>query len=205
MGRREHEIIRPAKPPSPRGDELAARYDCTKFDNNLNRKDIEGWEGLYAIYRDGRVWSYPRNRKTGKFLKPTFNPSYGGKGYLFVELRKRPIRKRIAIHRLLAKAFIPNPENRPEVNHKNGITTDNRVENLEWVTHQENMAHAKIHNLINHPKGENHYKHKLTSKEVLRIRELSKKRGQPKKLASFYGMNIHTIYQIKYGIIWKHV
>lgn len=95
-------------------------------------KDIEGFEGKYQISSIGRVKSLKYGKE--KILK-------GGKdkdGYLFVNLYKDKKRKKIFIHRLVAQAFIPNPENKPEIDHINTIRTDNRVENLRWVTSSEN-------------------------------------------------------------------
>ena len=88
----------------------------------------------YFITRDGNVW----NKETGRVIKAQPNP----KGYLVVRTTINRTKHSFKIHREVAKAFIPNPDNKEQVNHINGIKSDNRVENLEWVTNQENADHA---------------------------------------------------------------
>ena len=106
-------------------------------------KDIKGYEGLYAITSCGKVWSY----RAQKFLKPT----KGTCGYLIIVLHKNGERKTCLIHRLVAEAYIPNPENKTDVNHKNEIKTDNYVNNLEWTTHKENMYYGTLKVRITKP------------------------------------------------------
>ena len=93
-------------------------------------KYIEGYECEYGVCRAGFVYSF----KSWKFMKG--NTQHGG--YLKVGLRKNGIYKQFKVHRLVAQVFIDNPNNLPVVNHINEVKTDNRVENLEWVTQKEN-------------------------------------------------------------------
>lgn len=109
-------------------------------------KDISGYEGRYQISNMGRVKSLPRIikngigecHKKGRILKP----QKAVKGYIRVTLCNEEYCKPFKIHRLVAEHFIPNPENKPQVNHINGDKTDNRVDNLEWCTNGENQLHA---------------------------------------------------------------
>lgn len=97
-------------------------------------KDIEGFEGLYQVSNLGRV----KRVKTGRVLKGC---KYRG-GYLMVRLYKNNIRSNKTIQRLVADAFIPNSENKPQVNHIDEDKTNNMVSNLEWMTAKENCNHG---------------------------------------------------------------
>lgn len=100
-------------------------------------KDVVGYEGLYQVSNFGRV------RK----IEPVII-GQGGSRYKSVWLKKNNEKNFCSVHRLVAQAFIPNPENKKTVNHINGIKSDNRVDNLEWATYSENIKHALNNNLI---------------------------------------------------------
>lgn len=97
-------------------------------------KEIKGYEGLYAVTSCGQIWSYHRK----KFIKPIDN----GNGYLRIGLHKNGELKRYLLHRIVAEAYIPNFENKPEVNHKDEDKTHNWIGNLEWVTRKENVNYG---------------------------------------------------------------
>lgn len=97
-------------------------------------RDVVGWEGYYKVTSCGKVWSVRRER----FLKPA-----GGKGNYQMIMLQSPDRREIDyIHRIVAKAYIPNPENHPEVNHKDEVKDHNWVNNLEWCTKHYNLAYS---------------------------------------------------------------
>lgn len=127
---------------------------------------IEGYEDLYSITSFGRVWSHKRYRRTrwfgGYFLKLGLNKD----GYLFLNLYNNRRRKRIGSHILTITHFVPNPNNLPEVNHKDGNklnnfagTKENNYEdgNLEWCTHDENVKHAMENRLLKHKETSKFY------------------------------------------------
>lgn len=112
---------------------------------------IKGFEGAYEVSNDGQVRSLPREvngrgnfprRRPGKLKK-----AVDVHGYLYYSLSEGGKDRRYAAHRLVAEAFIPNPEGKPEVNHKDGNKHNNSVDNLEWVTRTENHRHAIAHGL----------------------------------------------------------
>lgn len=99
-------------------------------------KDIPGYEGLYSVTSCGKVWSW----KTNKFLKPKKEPN----GYLRVTLTDEAgNRKMWLVHRLVAMTYIPNPENLPQVNHKDENKENNCLQNLEWCSAQYNIDYSK--------------------------------------------------------------
>ena len=106
-------------------------------------KDIVGYEGEYAITRDGNVWSY----KSNKFLKPGLIRD----GYHQVNLCKNGKKKHYLIHRLVAEAFIPNPDNLPQVNHKDEDKSNNCVDNLEWCSAKYNANYGTRTERISKP------------------------------------------------------
>ncbi len=114
-------------------------------------KDIEGYKGLYQVSNLGRVKSIARleYNKNGRplpikerFLRPRSN----GVGYVMVTLCKNKVQERRLIHRLVAFAFLDNPNGKKMVNHINGMPLDNTLTNLEWVTMRENVSHGLLKN-----------------------------------------------------------
>lgn len=110
-------------------------------------RPVTGFEGYYEVSSDGQVKSLPREgyrKKHPMFLKQQIDKD----GYRYVKLHSKILKKAKRIHVLVLQAFTPNPENKPMVNHKNGVKYDNRLENLEWSTNSENQLHS-IHVLKN--------------------------------------------------------
>lgn len=101
-------------------------------------ENIEGYEGLYQISNRGRVKSLERVDENNHPIKERIMKPSMSLGYLYVGLRKQGKQKRMRIHRLVAAAFIPNPNNKEEVGHKDETRTNNYADNLEWVSKKEN-------------------------------------------------------------------
>ena len=170
-------------------------------------KDIKGFEGLYAITKDGKVWAYPKlsyfnagRWKEGRFLKFFLI----GNGYQVVCLYKNKKQKKLLVHRLIALTYIPNPLNLKEINHINGNKLDNRVDNLEWTTSKQNKEHAWKNGLYTH-KGSNHYLAKLDERKIRKIRKLYKQGINGMKIAKLFNVSFGVIYGILRGEDWSHV
>lgn len=154
-------------------------------------KDVQGFENQYKISNLGRIYSKDRlcidslGRK--RFRKEyELHPNINN-GYYRVTLCENGRKVIKPIHRLVAEHFIDNPTNKPQVNHINGNKLDNRVNNLEWVTVQENIIHAYKHGLNVHVRGEKHPNYKkcgALSKRSKKVVSINVETGKMKKYAS---------------------
>ncbi|MGJ1211954.1 NUMOD4 domain-containing protein [Sphingobacterium multivorum] len=131
----------------------------------------------YEVSNLGRVKTLQRAMKSKagsiaavneKIMKGSFSRD----GYPIVKISNQFGKKILKVHRLVAMAFIPNPDNKPQVNHINGVKTDNYTDNLEWVTGKENVTHGYQTGLIKASHGESHYLAKVTDEQVLQIRRM---------------------------------
>lgn len=169
----------------------------------MNRKPIKGYEGKYEIDWQGNIWSL-NFRKMGKSQK--LKPGLAGNGYLTVALLKDGKQKTYTVHTLLASAYIPNPHNYPQVNHKNGIKTDCSLSNLEWCTASDNIHHS--YRFLNRKKptsqewSDAFNRKKLNQRQVKEIYSMKYKVGQ-KQLAIIYGVSKSAIGSIQTGRSWK--
>ena len=111
-------------------------------------KPIVGYEGLYEISNFGRVKSLPKQCGYRKSKERIMKLDVNKDGYLLASLYKNNKSRKYQVHRLVAKAFIPNPKNKPQVDHINRIRADNRIENLRWVYPYENSNNACYNKII---------------------------------------------------------
>lgn len=158
---------------------------------------IKGEEGRYAVSNEGEVMSmdFAFSGLPG-ILKPSM-----GRGYFYVQLSNR---KRYSIHRLVCEAFIgPRPATM-QINHKNGVKTDNRLENLEYCTQSENMKHAFSIGLQSN-KGENHSQACLTEEKVIQIMNRISAGERQGSIARSFGISQSQVSYINSGKAWPHV
>jgi hypothetical protein len=159
----------------------------------------------YYISSNGRIRSALKNGRF-RILKPHINRG----GYYRIQLSagrddkgKKRIKNKL-INVLVATAFIPNPENKPEVNHKNSNRLDNRVLNLEWTTKLENQRHAVEHGFAYKKvhKGIRNGRCKITEKQVMEIFQMN---GSLSFIGKKYDLGISAVHRIKIGLAWSHV
>lgn len=164
-------------------------------------KNIRGYKDNYQVSNKGQIKSLPRLTTSGGLLKLQFNRFTG---YYSVMLSKHGITKRIAVHILVGKAFVPNYKKGLEINHKKGNKKDNRSWMLEWVTPKQNMGHAQTNNLLNHKsKCKQVVQYSLDGKKI-------KEFPSVRDAARFYGYDQGNISKVckgirprMYGSLWK--
>lgn len=169
---------------------------------------LEEWRNIpgsagYQVSNLGRMRTVDREytyKRYGKIIKAKLKGKICGswvstKGYLMVSV----FDKGFPIHRLVAKTFIPNRKNKPQVNHINGVKSDNRVENLEWCTNQENCLHAHKTGLNKNEFGEKGRNARLSDVQIKEIISLRRKGISNPKIARKYGITASYTWTITTG------
>lgn len=173
-----------------------------KVKSDIEWKKVDGFNGTYYVSKCGLFKSVNhsckcKNGKTriqyGRILKQDVSK----KGYLQVSLNFGKQKLHTGIHRMVALAFIPNPENKPQVNHIDGNKLNNHADNLEWCTNKENQIHAVKNNLHNPNYGEKHHMAKLTNSEAEEIRNRFNKGVTLKTVSLEYGISMAALSKIK--------
>ena len=170
-------------------------------------RDIPNYEGLYQISNYGRVKALARKFRKRLNYNPWANDRIrsGNKGrYLHINLSKDGVTKTVVIHRLVAELFIPNPNNKPHINHKDCDRHNNRSDNLEWCTHAENEKHALDHGLK--PRGDRISKNGLCESDIREIRAIyDSTKCTMRFLADKFHVTNGCISPIVRRITWKWV
>ena len=162
----------------------------------MNYSKWVNFNSFIQISKNGEIKSH------GKIIKGEICKN----GYKRIHVSNNGVQYKFLVHRLVAETFIPNPNNLPCVNHKDGNKLNNSVENLEWVSYSENQIHAYKMGLKS-ADGVKNGQHKLTEKDVLYIRKHYVKgkhcENNSYGLANKFGVSAKTIQQIVNGVTWK--
>lgn len=173
--------------------------------NNISElKDIEGYEGLYAVTKTGEVWSYPKIHGNALWKGFWLKHATEKTGYKFVILAKNKIHKTCYIQGLVAKAYLGNRSNeKMQVNHIDGNKKNNNVENLEWCTASENIRHSFKLGLSNQ-KGSKNAASKLNEQYVAEIRNLYKNGEKQIVLSKKFFISPSVINRIIKNTLWMN-
>lgn len=184
--------------------------------NTMNSIRIIEKNASWLVYEDGSIWNEARIRTTTRIrngVQQVFtsylpsvklSPFLSKNGYLVVSTLKNGKRPKVFVHRLVAMCFVHGYKPHLTVNHINGIKTDNRPENLEWVTLSQNSKHEWETGLVN-LRGENQPTHKLTQRQVLHIRKALRLGIPANSLSIIANVSPSTIYLIEKGKRWANI
>ena len=172
------------------------------FDLNYKEVDIKGYEGLYKISNKGEVISLSKNSGFLKLKERTMKPTIKSNGYLEVKLTNDNKIKHFYIHRLVAEHFIPNPNNYPQINHKDKNPANNNVDNLEWCDNSYNVIYSNIPEKLKELRGD---KVSITNIETNETIIAKSKRDAAKVLNGTdtgitYAIKNNSLYKRKYKI-----
>lgn len=166
-------------------------------------KDVEGYEGIYQVSDMGRVRSLARKGKLSTELMGIHSTTLG---YKFCSLSLNGKTKHKLLHRLVAIAFISNPEGKETVNHKDGDKSNNAVINLEWATRSENVQHGYDNGLLVAPKGQSHYAAKLSRAKVMEIRAMYDSGNYTQaEIGNIFNVGQSQARRIIHRLSWKHI
>lgn len=168
--------------------------------NLLQGERIEDFEGRFMITDFGRLFSINGRWKGIRLLKHAVD----GPGYYNATLRMKPKCRVVRIHQLVGEHFVDNPDNKPQLNHKDGDKLNNYYTNLEWATPLENIQHAIRIGLID-KKGEKHHHAKLKDCDIPLIFEMRNKEMLMKNIAHHFGVSRRTIGDVLNRNLWTHV
>lgn len=182
-----------------RAKETVFNYRAKRFisgveEYGLDPNDGVVYENNYVAFRNGMIFNLHGKRMIGGVNRSGYRQGiFNGRN--------------IDHHKIIADCFIPNPDNFRDINHKNGNKLDNQVDNLERVTHSENVIHAFETGLAKKQLGENHHSHKLTRKDAEYIQSVYSKRDPhfgATALASKFGVDRTTISDVVNGRTWRY-
>lgn len=164
-------------------------------------RTIPGYEGIAEASNLGRIRTLDRiGRKGFKTKGKVLNQRYSRDGYLLCTIRTLVNRKTLSVHRLVAKTFVPEIKNKPQVNHINGKKDDNKAWNLEWADVKDQQEHALRLGLLHD--GEKNRNSKLKAKEV---RAILKDKRSSSKIAKDYNVSSNLIRRIKRREVWRNL
>lgn len=173
-------------------------------------KPVQGYEGIYEVSNLGRVRSLDRfTRNRWGTLRPVAGamkvPQVKREGYCYLNLYSERKARPMYVHRLVALAFLPNPDDLPQVNHKDGDKANNAVTNLEWCSKSDNCQHAIDEGLYEQARGESSGSAKVTESDVIEMRRLWASGMLQKDIAARFGIGRKAVTKIVNRQRWKHV